>query len=217
MKLGFLANAAEAERQMAATLAMTQRAILAGVTDATNSAKQGVRDMTGAAFRGNKLANTWQSKIYGKTSFNPAGLIYSKAPELMRAFSEEVVIHAKGHRFLAVKTENCPKRGSDGRALRFPDGKNDQGNWPVGRYGPLRFVPASQRHAGLGLLVVDNIRVGKNGAGHARAAAGSIAKGKVATVVMAFLIPQVTLKKRIYQEAIIKAACDVIPPDISSH
>src|SRR5436309_2503845 len=100
MKLGFITNAAEAEREMQATLSMAQKAILTGVQEGTQTAKENVRGATAAAFKGRRLPNTWQSKIYGKTSMNPAGLVYSRAPEIMKAFSEGQVIHAKGHRFL---------------------------------------------------------------------------------------------------------------------
>src|SRR5689334_4097568 len=109
MKLGIIVNAAEAKAQMNATLARAKNAILAGVTQGTMTAKTGLREATRAAFRSSKLPNTWQSNIYGKESFNPAGLVFSKAPEIMRGFSEGVTIKSPNGFFLAVPTENCPK------------------------------------------------------------------------------------------------------------
>jgi hypothetical protein len=212
VKLGFITNAAEAERQMAATLAMTQRAIQAGMQEATESAKQGLRDMTAQAFRSNKLPKTWQSKLYGKTSFNPAGLIYSKAPELMRAFSEGVTIRSDKGFFLAIPTEDAPKTGTDGKRI-------NPSNFPYQTWGRLRFV---YRRGGPSLLVVDNLRPSySRKTGELRrfrkATDKSVAAGKTATVVMFILLPQVTLKKRIDPEPIVRAAGDSIPADINKH
>jgi hypothetical protein len=63
---------------------------------------------------GQKLANTWQDKIYpsGKVqSWHPAVLLYSKAPEIVRAHTQGATIRGKSGNWLAIPTENTPRRG----------------------------------------------------------------------------------------------------------
>lgn len=211
MKLGFIVNAAEAERQMKETLANSQQAILAGVTESTNEAKAALREMTRAAFKGGKLPNTWQSKVYGRDSFNPAGMIYSKAPELMRAFSKGVLVKSADGFYLAIPTENAPKKGRDGKRI-------SPSNWPKEVYGPLRFV---YRPNGRSLLVADDLRASysrKTGQmrGFKAASAKQRAAGKVATVIMFWLVPQVKLDKRIDPEPAVKSAGSRIPDRITA-
>jgi hypothetical protein len=57
------------------------------------------------------------------------------------------VIRSKRRRFLAIPTENAPRKGTDGR--RIPSTFTEH------RFGPLRFVP---RQSGPSLLVVDGLR-----------------------------------------------------------
>jgi hypothetical protein len=59
------------------------------------------------------------------------------------------VIRSRRGRFLAVPTENAPRKGSDGRRI-------SPSSSPEHRFGPLRFVP---RQSGPSLLVVDGLRV----------------------------------------------------------
>lgn len=217
MKLGIIINAAEAQAEQRRTLSYTQAAILGGIVESTTGAKGALRDMTRGAFKGARMPNTWQSKVYGRTSFDPAGLIWSQAPEIMKAFSEGQLIKAANHRYLAVKTDLCPERGTDGKSIRFPSG-TDAGNWPVDRYGPLRFV---KRPGNTALLVVDGVRMGKSG----RIKRLSVRKATKkmgervnllgqATAVMAVLVPQVKLDERINPEAALRPWFDQIPERI---
>lgn len=66
------------------------------------------------------LARTWQSKTYpAGPSITPAGLVWSKAPQAMRAFSEGATITAKGGRFLAIPSPET-RRLRGGRNQRTP-------------------------------------------------------------------------------------------------
>ena len=58
------------------------------------------------------------------------------------------VVRSKQGRFIAIPTENAPRKGADGRRI-------SPSTFPEHRFGPLRFVP---RSSGLSLLVVDGVR-----------------------------------------------------------
>ena len=58
------------------------------------------------------------------------------------------MIRSKRGRFLAIATENAPRKGTDGRRI-------SPSTFPEHRFGPLRFVP---RQTGPSLLVVDGLR-----------------------------------------------------------
>ncbi len=58
------------------------------------------------------------------------------------------MIRSRRGRFLAIPTENAPRKGTDGRRI-------SPSTFPEHRFGPLRFVP---RPNGPSLLVVDGLR-----------------------------------------------------------
>ena len=57
-------------------------------------------------------------------------------------------IGSRRERFLAIPTENAPRKGTDGRRV-------SPSTFPEHRFGPLRFV---SRQGGPSLLVVDGLR-----------------------------------------------------------
>jgi Family of unknown function (DUF6441) len=46
-----------------------------------------------------------------------ASLVYTKAPPIIRAFDEGAVVRSKRGRFVAIPTENAPRKGTDGRRI----------------------------------------------------------------------------------------------------
>ena len=103
------------------------------------------------------------------------------------------MIRSKRGRFLAIPTENAPRKGTDGRRI-------SPRTFPEHRFGPLRFVP---RQSGPSLLVVDGLRASfsrKTGElrGFRRATDRARTRGDaLTTVVMFLLVPQVKLRKRL--------------------
>jgi hypothetical protein len=103
------------------------------------------------------------------------------------------LIWSRRGRFLAIPTENAPRKGTDGRRIK-------PSTFPEHRFGPLRFVP---RQSGLSLLVVDGLRASfsrQSGALRGFRRATDRARGRgdgLATVVMFVLVPQVKLRKRL--------------------
>ncbi|NBO18992.1 MAG: hypothetical protein EBV03_07170, partial [Proteobacteria bacterium] len=136
-------------------------------------------------------------KVYpkGKKSLDAAGFIYSKAPKLIRAFNDGVVIRSKDGWWLAIPTDAAPKRGVGGKRI-------SPSNFPEHSLGRLRFV---YRTRALSLLVVDGLRAGTGKRGGFRKASDTALKtGRgLATVVMFFLIPQARLKKRLDYKAVV--------------
>jgi hypothetical protein len=116
--------------------------------------------------------------------------VYTKAPQIIRAFDEGTVIRSRRGRFLAIPTENAPRKGADGRRIR-------PSTFPEHRFGPLRFVP---RSSGPSLLVVDGLRASfsRQTEGFRRATERARRSGQgLTTVVMFLLVPQVKLRKRL--------------------
>jgi hypothetical protein len=175
-------------------VAAAEAAVTAGVKEVTTGVQTDLRQQVSSSGLGQGLANSWRAKFYpsGK-SIKAAGYIYTKAPDIIYAFNYGVTIRSSKGFFLAVPTTAAPKRGTDGKRI-------NPTNFPEGSYGKLRFV---YRPGKISLLVIDDLRAstGKRG-GFRRASDSAIAKGRgITTVVMFFLVPQVSLKKKLDVDA----------------
>jgi hypothetical protein len=178
---------------MQAELRDLERAVATGTRDAGRGLKTEVRRQVASAGLGPRLANSWRDRHYPNRRLDAASIVYSKAPQIIRAFDEGAVIRSRRGRFLAIPTENAPKKGTDGRRI-------SPSTFPEHRFGPLRFVG---RSSGPSLLVVDGLRASfsrKSGElrGFRRATDRARQSGQgVTTVVMFLLVPQVKLPKRL--------------------
>jgi Family of unknown function (DUF6441) len=148
------------QADMQAELRHIERAVATGTREAGRSLRTELRRQVASAGLGQRLANSWRDKHYTNQKLDAASLVYTKAPQIIRAFDEGAVIRSRRGRFLAIPTENAPMKGSDGRRI-------SPRTFPEQRFGPLRFVP---RQSGPSLLVVGGWRAGL-GAGD-RAAPG---------------------------------------------
>jgi hypothetical protein len=152
-----------------------------------------LRRQVASAGLGQRLANSWRDKHYDNRGIDAASLVYTKAPQIIRAFDEGALIRSKRGRFLAIPTANAPRKGTDGRRI-------SPSTFPEHRFGPLRFVP---RSSGPSLLVADGLRASfsrQTGQlrGFRRATERARRSGQgLATVVMFLLVPQVKLRKRL--------------------
>lgn len=186
-----------------AVLELRQQMALAytdAVRTSTRAAEKFFENATEAAGLGRKLARTWQSKAYpdaGKTSLEPAGVIWSKAPEPMRAFTQGAVIRGKNGGFLAIPSAEVLKvRGvavEGGRGKRITPGGFERATGIK-----LRLVKGKGR---IGFLIGDRDpnRIGKRGrAGFRSVSARQAKRGVQAKPFLAFtLVPVVTLRRRI--------------------
>ena len=176
-----------------AELRAIERAVATGTREAGRSLKTELRRQVTSAGLGQRLANSWRDKHYPNQKLDAASLVYTKAPQIIRAFDQGAVIRSTRGRFLAIPTENAPRKGTDGRRIR-------PSTFPEHRFGPLRLV---SRQSGPSLLVVDGLRASfsrQTGElrGFRRAAEGARRSGQgLTTVVMFLLVPQVKLSKRL--------------------
>jgi hypothetical protein len=187
MKLiGIITRSLQADMQ--AQLRDVQRAVAAGIRDAGRGLRTELRRQVASAGLGQRLANGWRDRHYPNQKLDAASLVYT-----IRAFDEGAVIRSSRGRFLAIPTENAPRKGTDGRRIRPI-------TFPEHRFGPLRFVP---RPSGPSLLVVDGLRASfsrQTGQlrGFRRATDRARRSGQgLTTVVMFLLVPQVKLRKRL--------------------
>jgi Family of unknown function (DUF6441) len=192
MKLtGIIARSLQADVQ--AELRDLERAVSDGTRDAGRGLRTELRRQVASAGLGQRLANSWRDRHYPNQKLDTASLVYSKAPQIIRAFDEGAVIRSRRERFLAIPTENAPRKGTDGRRI-------SPGTFPEHRSGPLRFVP---RPTGPSLLVADRLRASfsrQTGQlrGFRRATDRARRSGQgLTTVVMFLLVPQVKLSKRL--------------------
>jgi Family of unknown function (DUF6441) len=178
---------------MQADLRDIERAVATGTRDAGRGLRAELRRQVTSAGLGQRLANSWRDKHYPNQKLDAASLVYTKAPQIIRAFDEGALIRSKRGRFLALPTENAPRKGTDGKRI-------SPSTFPEHRFGPLRFVP---RPSGPSLLVVDGLRASfsrKSGElrGFRRATERARHSGQgLTTVVMFLLVPQVKLGKRL--------------------
>jgi hypothetical protein len=178
---------------MAAELRAAERAVTAGVHEATDGLKGELRRQITSAGLGTRLANTWRGEVYpkGQPSIAAAGFVWSKAPGLVRMYAEGAVIRSKHGLFLAIPTPAAGKYG-DARQKIAP------GAWERIHGLRLRFV---YRRGAPSLLVADNARLSKRGRaaaniGRRQGAAFTRLSGRT-TVPLFILVPQVTVPKRL--------------------
>jgi Family of unknown function (DUF6441) len=178
---------------MRAELRDIERAVASGTRDAGRGLRTELRRQVTSAGFGQKLANAWRDMHYPNRKLDAASLVYTKAPQIIRAFDEGAVIRSRRGRFIAIPTENVPRKGTDGKRI-------SPSTFPEHRFGPLRFVP---RQSGPSLLVEDGLRASYSRQtgqlrGFRRATDRARRSGQgLTTVVMFLLVPQVKLRKRL--------------------
>ncbi|MGH6896005.1 MAG: DUF6441 family protein [Geminicoccaceae bacterium] len=186
-----LAHSPQADMQ--AELRAIEHAVTIGTREAGRGLKTELRRQVASAGLGQRLANSWRDRHYPNQKLDAASLVYTKAPQIIRAFDEGALIRSARGRFLAIPTENTPRKGTDGKRI-------SPSTFPEHRFGPLRFVP---RPTGPSLLVVDGLRASFSrqtgelrGFRRATDRARRSGQGQT-TVVMFLLVPQVKLSKRL--------------------
>jgi Family of unknown function (DUF6441) len=113
-----------------------ERAVAAGTRSAGQSLKTELRRQVGSVGLGQRLANSWRDKHYPIRKLDAASLVYTKAPQIVRAFDEGVVIRSRRGRLLAIPTENAPRKGADGRRISpstFPEHRFGRSGSCLGR------------------------------------------------------------------------------------
>jgi Family of unknown function (DUF6441) len=76
------------QADMEAELRDLEQAVAAGVKEAGRGLKADVRRQVTSAGLGRRLANSWRDKHYPNQKLDAASLVYTKAPQIIRAFDE---------------------------------------------------------------------------------------------------------------------------------
>lgn len=178
-------------RIMAEEVKAAEKAVTAGVGEAAEGLKTELRTQITNAGLGPRLARTWRSETFpkGQNSIRAAGLVWSKAPGIIRIYEDGATIRSTKGFFLAIPTAAAGRFGDGGRKIT-------PGGWERRTGQRLRFV---YRRNAASLLVADNMRArtGKRG-GYARASAAAVRSGRgLVTVPIFILVPQVTFRKRL--------------------
>ena len=136
------------QADMQAELRHVERAVAGGTREAERGLKAELRRQVASAGLGQRLANSWRDRHHPNQKLDAASLVYTKAPQIIRAFDEGAAVRSKHGRILAIPTENAPRKGADGKRI-------SPSTFPEHRFEPLRFMP---RQNGPSLVVVDGVR-----------------------------------------------------------
>jgi len=198
---------------LAAEVRAGERAAMAATRAETEQVKAELRRQVTTAFGGNArgIAHAWRSQVFPRMgqSLRPAGLVWTKVPNVIDAFERGALIRAKGgRRFLAIPTGFNAARGRRGRGEKGL------------RVTPAQMVASGQAflrpfQSGRGFVWCLPLRAGEPtgrrrrtrliagglteiGTGHRKGreawARGMLARGMVP---MFLLLPQVKLAKRL--------------------
>jgi hypothetical protein len=184
-------------RFMREETAAAERAVTAGMGEASADLKTDLRRQITSAGLGERLARTWRSEVYprGQKSIGAAGFVWSKAPDIVRAFDQGAVIRSKRGLFLAIPTALA---GRLGRGIGGAREKITPQGWERRTGLKLRFV---YRRGAPSLLVVDDVRITKGGRVVAnvsrRKGVVSPRKSGGSVAIVFILVPQVRLGKRL--------------------
>lgn len=171
-----------------------ERAIPGGIREAGKGLQGELRRQVTTAGLGGRLARTWRLRGYPNRGHDAAALVYSKAPQIIRAHAEGATIRACRGAYLAIPTPSAPRaRGGKRITPRLVEKM-------FGRR--LRFV---RRRGHNPVLVMDGL-VARGSRGGLRAATvrkASARRGSfvslsgLTSVAMFVLVRQVTLRKRL--------------------
>jgi hypothetical protein len=87
---------------MQAELREVERAVATGTRETGRGLRTELRRQVTGSGLGQRLANSWRDKHYPNQQIDAASLIYTKAPQIIRAFDEGAMIRSKRGRFLAI-------------------------------------------------------------------------------------------------------------------
>jgi hypothetical protein len=103
------AIAGDLRQMLAAEVRAGERAAMSAIRAETEQVKAELRQQVTSAFGGNArgVANAWRSQVFPTSgeSLRPAGLVFTKLPNIIDAFERGVTIRPKGsQKFLAIPT-----------------------------------------------------------------------------------------------------------------
>jgi hypothetical protein len=134
------------EADMQAELRHVERAVASGTRDAGHGLKTELRRQVASAGLGQRLASNWRDKHYPNERLDAASLIYTKAPQIIRAFDEGAVIRSKRGAFSRFRPRmrrgRAPTASGSARA-RFRSIASGRSGSCLGRAGRLCWLRMS--------------------------------------------------------------------------
>lgn len=194
--------------------------VTAAIRDGAEELKSDWRDQIERAGLGPRLARTIRSRTYppGQPSVDAAAMVWTKAPKIIDSYARGATITARGGRFLAIPTEDVPKK-HQGRALT-PDEVEE-------RFGRrLQFISPSDRgfwtpsirRNGVAFLVLKGLRIRKASGRWRNATDSEKRRGKeTSSVIMFILVPRVKVTQRLDLDALARAAEARHPALLNKH
>lgn len=140
---------------------------------------------------GTRLANTWRGETYpqSRRSLNPAGMIWSRAPDIIDAFARGAkIVPVAGSRYLAIPSDNVPRAGGRRGSTRRMS--------PVEVQGAFNQELIFRRGDRGRLLAFVSVIKARRGGAYRRATKGRLAQGRERELVLMFtMVPTVRLPK----------------------
>lgn len=204
-------------------LAKMERAHTNAVTEWSEGLQQDLRDDVIASGLGERLARTWRQKAYperGKTSLDPAGLVYvnpgkggrGNAPTIIDFYSAARVIVPLIGEALALPTKDCPKTGASRGGKRFMSPLEVEARFNAELF-PLRL-----KKGGMGLFIEVIPGLSTLKGGYRPTTKARIKAGRASKVVMMFVLRRnVKGRKRLNHPAIHRRWVAQFPALVAAH
>jgi hypothetical protein len=216
VKLALVGNL---QKTLEAEKAAVAKGIRGGMEALTDLGKTRLRQQVTRAGLGERLSKTWRNRIYppGRVqTLEPAGLIWSNAPHIVRAFSEGSPIRSRAAGgWLAIPTDLAPasrKRGARRKRMSMSDFLDEFGN------DSLRVFGAPGKGRRILYAVADKGFVkgrGKRG-GSRRARARKRGPARSEPLLMYVLVKQVRLRQSLNVASVEQALARLAPEYITS-
>lgn len=194
-------------KEMEAEERAGRRAVSRAMGTVSDAVKADWRRQVEAAGMGSRLARTIRSQVFPRMpSSNAAGLVWTRAPQIIAAFEQGVTIKSKNGFYLAIPTEAAGTKGLGNKRVT-------PGSWEQRTGIKLRFVYRQGRPS---MLVADDARMNTRGRAvinRRRVRKDGIRTGST-TVPIFILLPQVTLKKRFQLIAAALKRGEILPYEI---
>jgi hypothetical protein len=184
-----------------------------GMRRTVDGLKSELRDQVIGSGLGTRLANSWRGKTYPERgrSLRPAGYIWSRAPEIIDAFSRGAQIRPLGgKRYLWLPTAAVPRDRSAPRGSTRRAGPEEV---------ELQFNQELIIRKGKGSTLLAFIRAirAENNRGYRRATSRRLAQGRTDDLVLMFtLVPTVRLPKLLDLEGAAQKWAGRLPSLINS-
>ncbi|SFK41656.1 DUF6441 family protein [Caulobacter sp. UNC279MFTsu5.1] len=183
----------------------------AAMVEGTALLKRDLRENVEAAGLGRRLALTWRSRVYpegGRSSLDPAGWVWTKAPKLIEVYEDGAMIRPTGGRhYLAIPSKNVPLKGR-GRRMTPLDVEVAFNQDLIIRRG---------REPGTWTAWINAVAA-RNRRGFKPATRGRLRGGRQSQLVFMFTLkPWVNVRKRLNGRQIAERASNRMPELLTKH